>query len=69
MWIALFIFCNVYEGCMAVTFDDQKQGYETKEICEAYTEKKSELVIETLRKYNVPGSIHSDCKKDNKNWL
>ena len=54
---------------MAVTFDDQKQGYETKEICEAYTEKKSELVIETLRKYNVPGSIHSDCKKDNKNWL
>ena len=67
MWIALFIFCNAYEGCMAVTFEDQKK-YETKEICTAYTEEKSELVIETLRKYNVPGSIHYDCKQDGETW-
>ena len=53
---------------MAVTFEDQKK-YETKEICNAYTEEKSDLVIETLRKHNVPGSIHYECKKDDTDWL
>ena len=68
MWVALFIFCNPIEGCMAVTFDDQKL-YQTKEICEAYTEEKAELVITTLAKYNAPGSIHYQCEKDDKTWL
>jgi len=67
MWIALFMFCNPIEGCMAVTFDDQTM-FETKEQCETYTEKKSDLVIDTLRKYNAPGSIHYDCKEDTKPW-
>lgn len=53
---------------MAITFDDQKL-YQTKEICEAYTEEKAELVITTLAKYNAPGSIHYQCEKDDKPWL
>ena len=68
MWVALFIFCNPIEGCMAVTFDDQQPSYATQQACEEYTEKKSDLVIDTLRKYNAPGSIHYDCKEDTKPW-
>ena len=67
MWVALFIFCNAYEGCMAVTFDDQTK-YQTKQACEQYTEKKADLVISVLEKYNVPGSIHYDCKQDGETW-
>ena len=68
MWVALFIFCNPFEGCMPVTFNDQRL-FQTKEECEVYTEEKSDLVIATLEKYNVPGSIRYDCKQDDKSWI
>jgi hypothetical protein len=63
MWIALFIFCNPIEGCMAITFDDQKPYYETKEICEQYTEDKSDFVVAKLKEKNVPGVLYYKCEK------
>jgi hypothetical protein len=66
MWVALFIFCNPIEGCMAVTFDDQKPYYQTQQICEEYTEKKSDLVYEKLVEHNIPGSIHYQCVQKEK---
>jgi hypothetical protein len=70
MWVALFIFCTAIEGCMAVTFDDQKPYYKTKEICQQYTEEKSDLVYEKLMEHNIPGSIRYQCvQKDTKDYL
>jgi hypothetical protein len=66
MWVALFIFCNPIEGCMAVTFDDQQPYYETQQICDAYTEKKSDLVYEKLAEHGIPGSIHYQCVQQDK---
>lgn len=55
---------------MAVTFDDQKPYYETKKICEQYTEEKSDLVYEKLMEHNIPGSIRYQCvQKDTKDYL
>ena len=63
MWVALFIFCNPIEGCMAVTFDDQKKYYETEKACDTYVEAKSDFVVEKLREHGVPGILHYKCEE------
>ena len=63
MWIALFVFCNPIEGCMAVTFDDQQPSYATQQACEEYTEKKSDFVVKVLGEKGVPGILHYKCEK------
>ena len=63
MWVALFIFCNPIEGCMAVTFDDQKKYYETEKACEEYTENKSDYVVKVLSEKGVPGTLHYKCEQ------
>ena len=62
MWIANFVFCTMIEGCVAVTFDDQTD-FLTKAECEAYTEKKSDLVKNTMEKHGVVGAIYYDCER------
>ena len=64
MWVALFIFCNPIEGCLAVSFDDQKQHYETEQACEQYTETKSDFVVAKLKENGIPGILYYKCEKD-----
>lgn len=66
MWVALFIFCNPIEGCMAVSFDDQQPYYETEKICDDYVEAKSDFVVEKLREHGVPGILHYKCEQTDK---
>lgn len=56
---------------MAVTFDDQKPYYETKQACEEYTENKSDFVVEKLGEKGIPGILHYKCEesKDEGKWL
>lgn len=61
MWIANFIFCVMYQGCEAVTFNDQTT-FVTEAECMKYAEDKSDYVIEKLEENMVIGKIYYGCK-------
>lgn len=67
MWIAEFVLCTVLQGCTGVVFDDQT-NFVTKNECEAYTEKKSDLVVEKMNEYGQIGKIYYDCKR-RESWI
>ena len=61
MWIASFVFCTMMQGCVAVTFDDQRE-FVTEAECETYTEQKSDLVVEKMDEKLIVGKIYYGCK-------
>lgn len=61
MWIAEFVLCTVTQGCIGITFNDQT-NFVTKNECEAYTEHKSDLVVQKMSEYGEIGKIYYDCK-------
>ena len=61
MWVANFVFCVLYQGCEAVTFNDQR-SFATEAECVTYTEEKSNYVIEKLEENMVIGKIYYGCE-------
>jgi hypothetical protein len=61
MWIANFVFCTMLDGCVAVTFDDQRK-FATEAECELYTEQKSDLVMNTMEERGIVGAIYYACE-------
>jgi hypothetical protein len=49
------------QGCVAVTFDDQRE-FVTEAECETYTEQKSDLVVEKMNEKLIVGKIYYGCK-------
>jgi hypothetical protein len=49
------------QGCVAVTFDDQRE-FVTEAECETYTEQKSDLVVEKMDEKLIVGKIYYGCK-------
>ena len=49
------------EGCVAVTFNDQRE-FVTEAECDEYTEQKSDLVVATMNEKGIIGEIFYDCK-------
>lgn len=67
MWVAEFVLCLVMEGCTGIVFDDQTD-FVTKNECEAYTEEKSDLIVEKMDEYGQIGKIYYDCKRK-EDWV
>jgi len=61
MWIANFVLCTMMQGCVAVTFDDQRE-FVTEAECDEYTEQKSDLVVEKMDEKLIVGKIYYDCE-------
>ena len=62
MWVASFVFCTMLQGCVAVTFDDQRE-FVTEAKCNEYTEEKSDLVVEKMNDRAIVGKIYYGCKR------
>ena len=61
MWVANFVFCTMMGGCVAVTFNDQRE-FVTEAECDEYTEQKSDLVVAKMNEKGIIGEIFYDCK-------
>jgi len=49
------------QGCVAVTFDDQRE-FVTEAECDEYTEQKSDLAVEKMNEKLIVGKIYYGCK-------
>jgi hypothetical protein len=61
MWVAQFLLCTIMGGCLFIEFDDQRE-FATKTECEAYSEQKTDLVVEVLPQYGQTGVIYYNCE-------
>jgi hypothetical protein len=49
------------QGCVAVTFDDQRE-FVTEAECDEYTEQKSDLTVEKMNEKLIVGKIYYGCE-------